>query len=135
MGSSYFRFRWRNDCKSARIICKLHVSTKREACSCPRARVCANFMEKLADEHCKLLYYKSRSLSCVSAVQESQGEESYQSHELGLITSKVTCLQEGVGLNSLVVSSGAPITKDYHARLGSSTLHSSQIHGEPSLKL
>ena len=40
---------------------------------------------------------------------------------------------EGVGLNSSVVSSGVPITKNYNARLGSSTLHSSQIHGEPSL--
>ena len=92
-------------------------------------------MEKPADERCKLVLYKSRplSLSCVSAIQESQGEESYESHELGLITSKITCLQEGVGLNSLVVSSGVPITKGYHAKLGSTTLPSSQIHGEPSL--
>ena len=113
-----------------RISARVYTSTKTVFVpGRPRARVCTNFMEKLADENC---YYKPRSLSCVSAVQESQGEESYQSHELGLITSKVTCLQEGVG-NSLVVSSGVPITKDYHARLGSSTLHSSQIHGEPSL--
>ena len=83
-------------------------------------------MEKLADENC---YYKPRYLSCVSAVQESQGEESYQSHELGLITSKVTCLQEGVAPNALVVSSGAPATKGYHVRLGS-TLSSSYVHGK-----
>ena len=35
-------------------------------------------------------------ISCVSAIQESRVEESYESHELGLITSKATCLQEGV---------------------------------------
>ena len=65
-------------------------------------------------------------MSCGSAVQESQVEESYESHELGLITSKVTCLQEGV---FPVVSLGAPATKGYHARLGS-TLTPSPIHGE-----
>ena len=65
-------------------------------------------------------------MSCGSAVQESQVEESYESHELGLITSKVTCLQEGV---FPVVSLGAPATKGYHARLGS-TLPTSYIHGE-----
>ena len=70
-------------------------------------------------------------MSCVSAVQESRAEESYESHELGLITSKVTCLQEGVAPNALVVSLGVPATKGYHARLGS-TLPSSYVHGEES---
>ena len=68
-------------------------------------------------------------MSCVSAVEESRAEESYESHELGLITSKVTCLQEGVGLNALVVSSGAPATKVYHVRLGS-TLPNNYVHGK-----
>ena len=65
-------------------------------------------------------------MSCVSAVEESRVEETYESHELGLITSKVTCLQEGV---FPVVSLGAPATKGYHARLGS-TLPTSYIHGK-----
>lgn len=68
-------------------------------------------------------------MPCVGAVEESRAEESHESHELGLITSKVTCLQEGVAPNALVVSLGAPATKGYHARLGS-TLPSSYIHGE-----
>ena len=65
-------------------------------------------------------------MSCVSAVQESRAEESYEFHELGLITSRVTCLQDGV---APVTSLGAPASKGYHAKLGS-TLASTPIHGE-----
>ena len=65
-------------------------------------------------------------MSCVSAVQESRVEESYESHELGLITSKVTCLQEGV---IPVLSVGAPAIKGYHTKLGT-TLTNGPVHGE-----